>query len=686
MSWNFRNLWDQGFVRCAAVTTVTTVADPLANARAIIASAKDLHDQGVGLAAFPELGLTGYTVADLHFSAALQEQTRTALGEVIEASTDLMPVLVVGAPLPHRNRLYNCAVVIHRGEVLGVVPKSHLPNEREFQEPRWFAAGDDRMGDEIGAIGLGIEGSESVAFGADLVFEAADVPGFVFHVEIGQDLGVPIPPSARAALGGATVLVNLSSSPITVGKSAERHEVCAEASRRLIAGHIHTAAGSGESSTDLSWDGRSMIHERGRLLAETDRFIDAASSCIADVDVEALVAERQRVGTFDDNRRAMGSATTFRAIRFDLEPPEGDTGLIREVDRFPFVPSDPRQLDQDCYEAYEIQVYGLVQRLRSIGNPKLVVGVSGGLDSTHAMVVAAKAMDRLDRPRSDILAFTMPGFATTEHTRNNAEALARALGTSFETIDIRPTAKQMLTDMGHPFGRGEEVYDITFENVQAGLRTDYLFRIANQRGGIVLGTGDLSELALGWCTYGVGDQMSHYGVNAGVPKTLIQHLIRWAADRGGLGDEAARVLRSVLNTEISPELVPTREGEEPQSTEASIGPYALQDFNLHALLHNGARPSKIAWLAEQAWSDASRGRWPENLPEDQRVAYDLSAIRHWLQVFCRRFITQQFKRSALPDGPKVVTGGSLSPRGGHRAPSDASPTVWLTDLERVPER
>lgn len=671
--WNFRNIWDQGFVRCAAVTPVTSITRPRENARAIIAVARELDEQGVGVAVFPELGLSGYSIEDLHFSRVLQEQVRGALDEVVAASADLLPVLLVGAPLARGNRLHNCAVVIHRGRVLGVVPKVHLPNEREFYERRWFAPGD-----EAGVIDLGAP----VPFGPDLLFRATDVPGLVLHAEVCQDLWVPVPPSSRAALAGATILANLSSSPITVGKSARRHALCAEASERCLAGHIYAAAGVGESSTDLSWDGQSMIHENGRLLAETARFVDGETHCVADIDVEALTAERQRVGTFDDNRRTLGDAA-FRAVEFTLDPPEGETGMLRAVDRFPFVPNDPTLLDQDCYEAYEIQVHGLVRRVRSIGAPKLVIGVSGGLDSTHAMVVAAKAMDRLDRPRTDILAFTLPGFATSERTRASAEDLARALGTSFEAIDIRPAARQMLRDMGHPFTEGEKVYDVTFENVQAGLRTDYLFRIANQRGGIVVGTGDLSELALGWCTYGVGDQMSHYGVNAGTPKTLIAHLIRWVADRGGFDDAVGAVLRRVLATEISPELIPA-DGGAPQSTEATIGPYALQDFNLYELLHNGARPSKVAWLAEHAWRNASRGDWPANLPAEQRVAYDLPTIRHWLEVFCRRFITQQFKRSALPNGPKVVAGGSLSPRGDHRAPSDADPAIWLADLERVP--
>ncbi|MCB0947289.1 MAG: NAD(+) synthase, partial [Mycobacterium sp.] len=351
-----------------------------------------------------------------------------------------------------------------------------------------------------------------------------------------------------------------------------------------------------------------------------------------------LRAERLRMGTFDDNRRHHQDAlNAFRRIDFQLDPPAGDIGLLRQVERFPFVPSDVQRLEQDCYEGYNIQVAGLEQRLRALNYPKVVIGVSGGLDSTHALIVAAKAMDRENRPRSDILAFTLPGFATGERTKGNAIKLSEALGVTFAEIDIRKTAELMLAEIGHPFARGEKVYDVTFENVQAGLRTDYLFRIANQRGGIVLGTGDLSELALGWSTYGVGDQMSHYNVNGGVPKTLIQHLIRWVIGSGEFDDEVGVILQSVLDTEITPELVPTGEDEEIQSSEAKVGPYSLQDFSLFQVLRYGFSPSKIAFLAWHAWSDPDRGGWPPGFPEGQRAAYSLKEIRHWLQVFAQRF-------------------------------------------------
>jgi NAD+ synthase (glutamine-hydrolysing) len=431
-----------------------------------------------------------------------------------------------------------------------------------------------------------------------------------------------------------------------------------------------------------------MIYENGALLAEAARFPRGEQMAVADIDLDLLRQERMRMGTFDDNRRTHAARTgRFRTTRFQLRPSPRELPLRRDVPRFPFVPADPARLAQDCFEGYSIQVAGLVQRLRATGILRVVIGVSGGLDSTHALIVAARAMDLLRQPRANILAFTMPGFATGEHTRGNAWALMRALGVTASELDIRPAARQMLADLGHPFSRGEKLYDVTFENVQAGLRTDYLFRLANQRDAIVLGTGDLSELALGWCTYGVGDQMSHYDVNAGVPKTLIQHLIRWVSGSGQFAADVGRTLDAILDTEISPELVPVEAGSTPQSTEARVGPYELQDFSLFYTLRYGFRPSKIAFLALHAWGDLSRGAWPPNFPPDRRRSYDLATIRRWLEVFVRRFFGfSQFKRSAMPNGPRVSAGGALSPRGDWRAPSDGNAAAWLDDLQRnVPE-
>ncbi|MEB3968869.1 NAD(+) synthase [Mycobacterium ulcerans] len=678
---DFYNAYGQGFVRVAACTHHTTLGDPAANAASVLGLARQCHDDGVALAVFPELTLSGYSIEDILLQDALLDAVQDVLLDVVTASANLLPVLVIGAPLRYQHRIYNTAVVIHRGAVLGVVPKSYLPTYREFYERRQVAAGDDERG-TIRVCGA------DVPFGPDLLFAASDLPGFVLHVEICEDMFVPIPPSAEAALAGATILANLSGSPITIGRAEDRALLARSASARCLAAYVYAAAGEGESTTDLAWDGQTMIWENGVLLAESERFPRGERRCVADVDTELLRSERLRMGTFDDNRRHHRSlADSFRPVVFRLDPPAGDIGLRRELERFPFVPADPQRLQQDCNEAYNIQVFGLEQRLRALNYPKVVIGVSGGLDSTHALIVAARAMDREGRPRSDILAFTLPGFATGDRTKNNAIKLAKALGVSFEEIDITETARLMLDTIGHPFSSGEKVYDVTFENVQAGLRTDYLFRIANHRGGIVLGTGDLSELGLGWSTYGVGDQMSHYNVNAGVPKTLIQHLMRWVISSGQFDEHVDEVLQSVLDTEITPELVPTGEEEELQSSESKVGPFALQDFSLFHVLRYGFRPSKIGFLAWHAWSDSQRGNWPLGFPDDKRPSYSLSEIRHWLMVFAQRFYSfSQFKRSALPNGPKVSHGGALSPRGDWRAPSDMSARVWLDEIETTVPR
>ena len=688
----FRSAYDQGFARVAAVTLPVTLADPAANAAAVIARARRLGEEGVCLAVFPELGLTGYSIDDLLLSDVLLRETLAAIEAIRAASAGFLPAIVVGAPLRVGGRLFNCAVVIAGGAVRGAAPKSYPPAYREFYEKRHFACGGD-----AGERDIDVNGAR-VPFGTDLLFEVDDVPGLVFHAEVCEDMWVPVPPSSLAALAGATVLVNLSGSPVTVGRAEDRELLVRASSSRGLAAYVFAAAGQGESSTDLAWDGQTLVYENGELLGSTERFGEGARAAVVDVDIEGLLAERVRQGSFEDNRRALlrpgagPGGAGFRTVRIgrgDLTVPRTDIGLRRAVDRFPFVPDDPARLAQDCYEAYNIQVAALVQRLRAIGEPRIVIGVSGGLDSTHALIVAARAVDRLGLGREHIHAITMPGFATSAGTKSNALALARALGCHVEEMDIRPLAEQMLAAMDHPYGRGErgrEVYDVTFENVQAGLRTDLLFRIAGRRGGIVLGTGDLSELALGWCTFGVGDQMAHYGVNAGIPKTLIQHLIRWVVAERLFPDDVGDVLLGILGTEISPELVPAHEGEPIQSTQARIGPYALQDFTLWHVLRRGSRPSRIAFLAERAWADPSAGAWPPGLPEEERVAYDLAAIRKWELVFFRRFFSNQFKRSTLPNGPKVVAGGSLSPRGDWRMPSDASGAAWIAELERnVPE-
>ncbi len=671
----FYSSYAQGFARVAACTIPIAVADPQTNLATVLTVVRACHEEAVSLAVFPELALSGYAIDDLLLQDTLLGAVQEALATLVAESADLLPVIVVGAPLVHGNRVLNSAVVVHRGRVLGVAPKSYLPTYREFYERRHFGPGDDLRDHWVVVAG------QEAPLGPDLIFEATDLPGFRLHVEVCEDMWVPVPPSAEAALAGATLLANLSGSPITVARAEDRRLLVRSASARCQAAYLYAAAGQGESTTDLSWDGQTMVYECGDLVGEGERFPDGPCRTVVDVDLDRLRQERLRQGTFDDNRRTHDSRIgEFRIVELQLDPPDGDLGLRRKVDRFPFVPDDPERLALDCYEAYNIQVSGLEQRLRAIGRPKVVIGVSGGLDSTHALIVAAKAMDRLGRPRSDIHAFTLPGFATGATTKSYATRLATSLEVTFEEIDITPAARQLLDDLDHPYSEGHPVYDLTFENVQAGLRTDYLFRLANHRGGIVVGTGDLSELALGWCTYGVGDQMAHYNVNAGVPKTLIQHLIRWVAESGQFPSATNEVLAEIVEHEITPELIPHEEGEQPQSTEATVGPYALQDFTLYHVIRRGYPPHKIAFLAWHAWRDAEVGEWPPNFPVDRRHAYDLEEIRGWLEVFVRRFFGNQFKRSALPNGPKVTAGGTMSPRGDWRMPSDASAAAWLADL------
>lgn len=673
----FRNVHAHGFVRVGACTIPASAGDVDFNVEQILAQVQ--ANSGLDLIVFPELCVSSYAVDDLFLQDAILDAVEAGLGRIAAETASSGTVFVVGAPLRRNGRLYNCAVVFSRGSILGVVPKSFLPNYREYYEKRWFAAG---LGQTGGTIRIG---SHEVPFGTDLLFAASDLKDFIFHVEICEDFWAPVPPSTHGALAGALILCNLSASNIVVGKAADRHLLARSQSARMSAAYVYAAAGPGESTTDMAWDGQAMIYELGGLLAETARFAPEATTATADIDVQRLRLERMRTQTFNDGAVAEGHPEQrFRTIAFAHGPAKPAQGLIRKVRRFPFVADNPATLDQDCYEAFNIQVDGLAKRFRSTNGQHMVIGISGGLDSTHALIVAAKVCDRLGLPRSTILGFTMPGFATGEATKSNAWKLMNALGITAAEIDIRPAARQMLQDMGHPFSSGEPVYDITFENVQAGLRTDYLFRLANQRHGFVVGTGDLSELALGWCTYGVGDQMSHYTVNAGIPKTLIQHLIRWTVRTGQFEADAAETLEAILNTEISPELVPADASGAIQSTESKIGPYALADFFLYHILRYGLPPTKVAFLAWETWHDAKKGEWPAGFPEEARPEYDLGTIVHWLRSFLWRFFqTAQFKRSALPNGPKVVAGGSLSPRGDWRAPSDGVAKVWLKELETL---
>jgi NAD+ synthase (glutamine-hydrolysing) len=680
----FHSLYAHGFLRAAVCVPPVRVADPRHNAEATVGAAREAAAAHAAVVLFPELGISAYSNDDLFHQDALLAATLDGLRLVVSASRDLAPMLVVGAPLRIGGALFNCALVVHRGRILGVAPKSYLPNYREFYEKRQFTAGRDALVREVTIL------DQHAPFGSDLIFDVPAVRDFAFHVEICEDVWVPIPPSTYAAFAGATVLLNLSASNVIVGKADYRRSLCASQSGRCLAAYLYAAAGPGESTTDLAWDGHAMIYENHQLLAESRRFASEGQVILADIDLERLTQERMRMTSFNDAARDhRDRIAAMRRIPIDFEVPAARVPLQRRVERFPYVPSDAAARDERCAEAYDIQVHGLMKRLSSTGIQRIVLGVSGGLDSTQALIVAVKTMDRLALPRTNVLAYTMPGFATSDATRTNAWSLMRALGVTAGEIDIRPSCLQMLKDIGHPYAEGQEVCDVTFENVQAGERTSHLFRLANQHGGLVLGTGDLSELALGWCTYGVGDHMSHYNVNASVPKTLIQHLVRWVIASKQFDEGVSRTLEAILNTPISPELVPgaDRGGHPLQSTEQVIGPFALQDFNLYYISRRGYRPSKVAFLAYHAWGDRARGAWPEGLPEPQRIEYSLADIKHWLDVFLLRFFQlSQFKRSALPNGPKVGSGGSLSPRGDWRAPSDAEAEAWRAELrEGVPE-
>jgi NAD+ synthase (glutamine-hydrolysing) len=667
MSLPFQSIYAHGFIRAAVCTPFLRVADPRFNLERTLGLARRASAQGAALALFPELGISAYTNDDLFHQDALLKATEAAIAELVEASRDLIPVLIVGAPLRFEGRLFNCAVVIHRGTVLGLTPKTYLPNYREFYEKRQFNSGRDLINREVSFLG------RIVPIGNDLIFEASNFENFTIHTEICEDLWTPIPPSTYAALGGALILANLSASNVTIGKGEYRRSLCAAHSGKCIAAYLYSAAGPGESTTDLAWDGQAIIYENNELLAESHRFSSDEQMTLADIDLERLAADRLRVTSFNDSiADHLNTLRQLRRVRFDFTPPADSVPLSRSVERFPYVPEDPAVRDERCYEAYNIQVHGLMKRLESTGIERIVIGVSGGLDSTHALIVAARTMDRLGLPRQNILGYTMPGFATSRTTLTNAHGLMHALGITATELDIRPSCEQMLRDLGHPFSEGKPVYDVTFENVQAGERTSHLFRLANHHQALVLGTGDLSELALGWTTYGVGDHMSHYNVNASVPKTLIQFLIRWIISSQQFDQVTSTILQSILDTEISPELIPAADqsSERPaQSTEARIGPYELQDFNLYYISRFGFRPTKVAFLAERAWGEK----------------YDLDTIRKWLGVFIYRFFKiSQFKRSCIPNGPKVGSGGSLSPRGDWRAPSDSEATVWLEELQQLP--
>ncbi|MEA3224062.1 MAG: NAD(+) synthase [Thermodesulfobacteriota bacterium] len=680
---DFFNLYRHGFTRVAVCIPEVKVADPGFNVGKTIELVHKAAKREAVFALFPELGISAYTNEDLFFQDALLYSVQASIQRLLNATSDIDMVVVVGAPLKVMQRLYNCGIVIQRGKILGIAVKTYIPNYREFYEKRQFSSSRELIVDRIDLCGY-----QDIPIGDNLIFDVETIPNFSFFIELCEDVWATIPPSSYAALAGATVTGNLSASNITLGKDEYRNSLASKQSASCVAAYLYAAAGPGESTTDLAWDGHAVIYENGNLLAASKRFSWEPQVIIGDVDIDRLVQDRMRLTSFGDGIRIYrDKISDFQRIPIKVKIPSGEIPLERQIQRFPYVPSDPNVRDQRCYEVYNIQVQGLAKRLRSAEIENVVIGVSGGLDSTHALIVCARAMDELNLPRSNIKAYTMPGFATSERTYNNAIRLMNALGVEAGEIDIKPSALQMMKDIDHPFAGGENVYDVTFENVQAGDRTSHLFRIANLKNGIVVGTGDLSELALGWCTYGVGDHMSHYSVNASVPKTLIRYIIRWIVDKDLLGEDVSSCLEDILGTEISPELIPgTVDGQPAHKSEDIIGPFELQDFNNFYITRYGYTPSKVAFLSWCAWKDKGKGVWPD-VPEDRRHEYSIAEIKHWLKIYLHRFFRlSQFKRSCIPNAPKVGSGGSLSPRGDYRAPSDSEDAPWMEDLSRIPDK
>jgi NAD+ synthase (glutamine-hydrolysing) len=666
-----------GFVRVAAAAPRLRVADCAENVARILDVMARAEEEGVAILAFPEMALTGYTCADLFQQIPLQKAALASLAELARRSESLFSGLtVVGLPLTVDDQLFNTAAVLAGGRILGLVPKSFIPNYKEFYEGRWFASAATARSKEV------IVNGTPVPFGADLLFVEADIEALTVGVEICEDLWVPIPPSSMQALHGASVLVNLSASNEVIGKSLYRRELVVNQSGRCMAAYVYASSGHGESTTDVVFGGHCMVAENGTLLGESARFQHDDVLLIADTDLDRVRIERLRTNSFGSAELFADSARQFRRVRFRLprrQPAARLLTLLREVEAHPFVPSGRHQLRERCEEIFNIQLSGLLTRLAHLGRPAVAIGVSGGLDSTLALLVTCKTMDALGVPRNRIRAFTMPGFGTTERTRGNARVLMQQLGVSTQEIDIRELCLKEMQALGHqPFGidpRGlsvqelaqrleqvpERSQDLVFENVQARMRTNILMN-----SGFVIGTGDLSELALGWCTYN-GDQMSMYNPNVSIPKTLVKFLVRWAAENEFEGD-ARRTLLDIVATDISPELLPAGDGQAPQSTEAVLGPYELHDFFLFHFLRYGAAPDKILYLASQARFDRP---------------YATDEIRRWLRVFLERFFANQYKRSALPDGPKVGS-VSLSPRGDWRMPSDVQATLWLKALADEP--
>ena len=634
-----------GFLKAAALSPALRVADCAYNAGRIVEAMRECAAQGVKLAVFPELALTGYTCGDLFFQQALQQAALRGLGQVLEASREWDLLALVGLPLAVNGKLYNCAAAVCRGRLLGLVPKTCLPNYGEFYEKRHFAPGDKRVR-TVTVCG------QQAPFGTQLLFRCRQMPEFVLGVELCEDLWSALPPSTFHALAGATVIANLSASDETVGKAEYRRALVANQSARLLCGYLYASAGHGESTQDMVFAGHDLIAENGTVLAETEPF--RGGSAESELDCARMLSERARNTSFVPDDEG------YQTVEFDLAVTE--TALTRRVDPAPFVPGDRRRRAERCELILRMQADGLAKRIEHTRAKTAVIGISGGLDSCLALLVSARAMRQLGRPAADVLAVTMPCFGTTKRTRSNAEILCQELGVTFREVNITDTVRSHFADIGHD----GQTPDVTFENSQARVRTLELMDIANLHGGFVVGTGDLSELALGWATYN-GDHMSMYGVNAGVPKTLVRHLVRYEADTAPT-EALRRVLLDILDTPVSPELLPARDGEIAQRTEELVGPYELHDFYLYYVLRFGFGPRKIFRLAKAAF--AGRPEYPD------------AVLYKWLRSFYWRFFAQQFKRSCLPDGPKVGS-VTLSPRGDWRMPSDASAAAWLAELEAL---
>ena len=661
----------KGYARIAAAVPAAAVADINANRERTLALWPEADLACANAVVFPELGLSGYSIRDLCMNTTLLDACEQSLAQLIESGKSLKPVAIVGVPLRFNHGLYNCAALLHNGTLLGVVPKAYLPNYREFEEARWFRPGFDLPDGATITIG-----KHKAPFGLDLLFKGS-LPDLTLGVEICEDLWVQNPPSSYQVSAGATIVCNLSASNFTIGKAELRRLLARSASDRGKCAYVYVAAGPGESSTDVAFDADAFICENGNMLAESHRFRRTGQLIVQDIDLELLAYERRSTTTFGDCSRE--NQMPVRIVNFQASPVDG---LVRQVSRTPFLPRDPATLANRCWEMFEIQSNALATRMAAIGKPKLVLGVSGGLDSTHAALVAAAALDLRGQPRKDLVCITLPGFGTSDGTRDNAEALAHALGASFSQISISDASRTVLEAIGHPASEGvdnaeqlisrlrshPEMGDVTLENVQARLRTLLLMTLANQKGGLVVGTGDLSEKALGWSTY-AGDHIAMYDVNAGVPKTLIQFVIRWVANERASSWSDSETLRetlfAILDTPISPELLPaSADGEISQLTEEKIGPYELHDFFLYHMVRHGARPARILDLARVAFNESQ---------------YNDEALKKWLTVFITRFFTHQFKRSCTADGPKVGN-VALSPRGDWRMPSDAKPDTWLEDV------